>query len=221
MKILIVSATKKEIQPFIDQVQAFSGESQSDLSFDYKAHNIEILISGIGAAASSYSLTKKLLSTKFDLVINAGIAGSYDHDVEPGRVFMVTSEVFSDLGAETDGVFQSVFDLGLVKQHQSPFEWGILNARPFYNLPGVLDHLPRAKGYTVNKLPGRRQVSGLESMEGAAVFYVCLLEEIAFVQLRAVSNRVGEADRSKWDIPMALKSLATELIRLLDDLQET
>ena len=47
----------------------------------------------------------------------------------------------------------------------------------------------------------------IESMEGAAVYYVCLQEGIPFFELRTVSNEVGEKEREKWNTPMALESL--------------
>ncbi len=58
----------------------------------------------------------------------------------------------------------------------------------------------------------------VESMEGAALHYTCLEEGIAFLQLRAVSNTVGERNKTKWDIRAAIDGLNDRLIRLLQDL---
>ena len=55
----------------------------------------------------------------------------------------------------------------------------------------------------------------VESMEGAAFHYVCLQEYIPFVQLRAVSNFVGERDKTKWQMREAIENLNRELIALL------
>ncbi|MDD2492134.1 MAG: hypothetical protein PHV12_08105, partial [Bacteroidales bacterium] len=77
---------------------------------------------------------------------------------------------------------------------------------------------------TVSGLPEKRAQLQLgfkpqiESMEGAAFFYVCLLEKIPFVELRSVSNEVGERDRSKWNIPLALSQLRESVKELLQSL---
>jgi futalosine hydrolase len=44
-------------------------------------------------------------------------------------------------------------------------------------------------------------------MEGAAVFYVCLNENIPVLQIRSISNYVEDRDTTKWDIPLAIKQL--------------
>ena len=58
----------------------------------------------------------------------------------------------------------------------------------------------------------------IESMEGAAFFYVCILEDLPFIELRSVSNEVGERDRSKWNITLALDSLNKANKKLLEAL---
>ncbi|HXB92561.1 MAG TPA: hypothetical protein VNU72_09740, partial [Puia sp.] len=58
----------------------------------------------------------------------------------------------------------------------------------------------------------------VESMEGAALHFVCLLEKVPFLQLRSVSNDVGTRDKSKWDIKKAVARLNEELIGLLKKL---
>ena len=55
-------------------------------------------------------------------------------------------------------------------------------------------------------------------MEGGALHYVCLQEKTAFLQLRSVSNAVGERDKTKWDIKAAVNNLNSTLISLLNRL---
>jgi futalosine hydrolase len=47
----------------------------------------------------------------------------------------------------------------------------------------------------------------VESMEGAALHYVCLQEKIDFIQLRAVSNYVGERNKNNWKMKEAIAGL--------------
>jgi nucleoside phosphorylase len=52
-------------------------------------------------------------------------------------------------------------------------------------------------------------------MEGFAVLRACALAGVPAVEVRAVSNEVGERDRTRWEIPTALASLDAALPRLL------
>ena len=47
----------------------------------------------------------------------------------------------------------------------------------------------------------------IESMEGAAVYFACIHENVPCFGLRTVSNEVGERDMKKWDTPAALDTL--------------
>ena len=44
-------------------------------------------------------------------------------------------------------------------------------------------------------------------MEGTAFFYACLLEQIPFLEIRAISNRVEARNRANWDIPLVIAHL--------------
>ncbi|MBM3421485.1 MAG: hypothetical protein FJY11_10170, partial [Bacteroidetes bacterium] len=55
----------------------------------------------------------------------------------------------------------------------------------------------------------------VETMEGASFFYICALEKIPFMAVRAVSNMIEERDRSNWDIPLALRSLSERTREIL------
>ena len=92
--------------------------------------------------------------------------------------------------------------------------------RPLLGLTG----LPCVGALTVNEIttnPDRiswyqqNTTAVVESMEGAALHYVCLQAGIPFLQLRAVSNAVGVRDKTKWDIKLAITRLNEALIPLL------
>jgi futalosine hydrolase len=55
----------------------------------------------------------------------------------------------------------------------------------------------------------------IESMEGAALHYVALLENIPFLQIRSLSNFAGERDKSKWEMNKAISCLNLELQRII------
>lgn len=60
----------------------------------------------------------------------------------------------------------------------------------------------------------------VESMEGAAFHYVCLQQQIPFIQLRSISNEIGERDKSKWEMKKAITQLNEKLIDLLNSIAQ-
>ena len=136
-----------------------------------------------------------------------------------GDVVEIVEDCISDLGAEDNDTFLSVFDLGLLNPDSTPY----INGKLINNDKTgskVLETLPKVNGITVNTVHGNsqsiEQVRSLfspvtESMEGAAFFYACLLDGIPCVQLRAVSNFIEVREKSNWDIEKAVKNLNTVL----------
>ena len=51
----------------------------------------------------------------------------------------------------------------------------------------------------------------VEAMEGFAVLRACALAGVPAVEVRAVSNEIGEPDRTRWEIPLALAALDAAL----------
>ena len=228
MKILIVSATKLEIQPLFSELITSGALSAQWNEYVYRDHEIKFFISGIGSPITAYTLTVELKERDYDLVLNVGIAGSFHRQTKIGKVLAVKQELFSDLGVESEEGFRSVFELDLIKPDDHPFENGRLNAPIRGYLTDALKQLRQAIGITVNTITGQMKTveslitshqPDIETMEGAAVFYVCLMENITFAQIRAISNYVGERDKSKWNIPLATTNLATEVIKILNKLK--
>ncbi|MFN2356762.1 MAG: futalosine hydrolase, partial [Desulfotignum sp.] len=48
----------------------------------------------------------------------------------------------------------------------------------------------------------------MESMEGAAAAHVAALYQVPMVEIRAASNRVGERNKTRWDIKSAVRTVA-------------
>jgi len=88
--------------------------------------------------------------------------------------------------------------------------------------------LTLVEGVTVNKVHGSqlsiqkviKQFSpDVESMEGAAVSYVCMQQQIKFIQIRAISNYVEKRNKSAWNIPLAVRNLNIMLQKLVLNLR--
>jgi len=218
MKLLLISATESEIAPlagYLAGLHPFSGNNVS----------ISTIITGVGMVSTTYSLMKALQAERYDFVLQAGVAGSYDRNISLGEVVFVVSEQFGDLGAEDHDNYLDVFEMGLVQKDAQPF----LGMKLFTPLSSIHEKIPfrRAHGLTINTVSGRESTikmrsekygADVESMEGAAFHYVCLKERIAFAQIRAISNYVMPRDKSQWKMKEAIINLNKGLIGFIESL---
>ncbi|MBK9732025.1 MAG: futalosine hydrolase [Chitinophagaceae bacterium] len=226
MKILIVAATRIEVEPL----------EQCLLQWDeqglLKQHAIELMITGAGSVFTAFKLGKMLPLDNWDLAINLGICGSFNRNFPIGTVVNITTDTFGDFGATDDHTYLNAFEIGLADGNAFPFSNGLISNTidPKYK---VIQSLPTARGITMNTVSGnensiRRLIekfpADVESMEGASFLYCCLKESIPCVQLRAVSNYVQKRDKSSWNIPLAIKNLnhtATSLIMEMIDIDNS
>ena len=169
MQLLIVAATGAEIAPFTRYIQNASGMRVT----------CDVLIPGIGMVATTYALTKQLQLHHYDLVIQAGIGGSFDTTLALGVLVFVTSEQYGDMGAEDHDNYIDIFEMGLLQANDTPFSSGKL-INPLSELHSNI-LLPHVSGLTVNTVSGNessikrrseKYQCQVESMEGAAFHYV-------------------------------------------------
>ncbi len=185
--------------------------------------NIDIAITGVGVPSTIYQLQKLLNKSHYDLVIQAGICGSFDlSDLPIGSSCIIKKDVFADLGIIENKQLISMQELGFSHNDEANFiDCSLINEGDFLEAL----KLPKYSSITVNTITDNLELTNiiykkyspqLESMEGAALHYVCLLEGIKFLQLRTVSNLVGERDKTKWNIALAVKNMTDALIKVVD-----
>ena len=63
--------------------------------------------------------------------------------------------------------------------------------------------------------PDRDHGAGVEAMEGFGVLRAAALAGVPALEVRAVSNEIGEEDRSRWDVAGAVAALQAALPLLL------
>jgi futalosine hydrolase len=216
MDILLIAATNFEIQPTINLLaerDSFIGKNR-----------FNVLITGIGSMSTTYWLTKTIGNKRPDLLIQAGIGGSFSAGYPPGSIVLVNEEVTGDLGVEENNEFKDVFDMGL-PQITDPYTGKSL----VNNNTGLLQqqNLPLVKAVTISEITTRperiqqlqqKYQPVVEAMEGAAFHYVAITEKIPFIQLRAVSNFVGERDKTKWKMKEAIALLNETLKEIVERL---
>ena len=205
MKLLVVAATEFEIAPYI-----------------LKNTAADILITGVGSPACIYALTKRLQQFKYDFVIQAGIAGTFKNSFPLGETFFIKSDVFADLGIYENESFFTLFEKSFADPNNVPYKNGWLE-----NSIKNTFNVSIAKSITVNTVTDnflqtnmftQKYDPDLESMEGAAFHYVCIQENVPFLQLRSVSNFVGERIKTNWKIKESVENLNHHLSRIVLEL---
>jgi futalosine hydrolase len=212
MQVLIVTATVKEIKPFLNYY------SKNRQSID-----ADVLISGIGLTATAYHLTKQINLKRPDLIIQAGVAGSFDRKINPGDVVVIKQDAIADESVVELEKLKTIFDLKLVPQDQFPYKRGWL-INPNTALIKKTK-LKAVKAVSVNQISVSKQTiefyrkkfdPDVESMEGAALHYVCMIEKLPFLQIRSISNHIGERNKKNWNMKASIQNLNNELIRFLN-----
>ena len=219
----MVAATWMEVKLLVDEMELVEEKSHFLKEFRVDNIDVDILISGIGSTFTAFHLTTALKESKYQLVINIGIAGSLIRSLEIGEVVHVISEEFADLGIEKENEFLTLFETGFMDSNEFPFEQGIIKAN---DCNGLLD-FKKVRGITTNISHGRNSSiaeihqkfsAHVESMEGAAVFYICSWMGIPCCQIRAISNYVEANKLAEWDIPLALENLKNAVLHVLKKL---
>jgi len=213
MNLLIVAATEAEtglLKQYLTQ--------QPD-------KKVSLLITGVGMLATAYALTRQLQHNKYDLIMQAGVGGSFDHGIPLGSLVFITSDRYGDLGAEDHDKYIDIFDMGLMDKNIHPHADSRL-VTPLLPIHSKIA-LPQVSGLTVNTVSGNEQTiarraaqysCAVESMEGAAFHYVCLQERVAFAQVRSISNYVIPRDKSQWQMKDAIINLNNWLIDFIESL---
>ncbi|MBK6948478.1 MAG: futalosine hydrolase [Haliscomenobacter sp.] len=219
MRILIVAATGFELLPFtrfLEEKFVRSGE----YTFQKGAVQVSVLITGVGITMTTYALARLFPFQRFDLAINAGIAGAFHREPSLGDVVEVSADTMGiwEWKNATAGL-RPFFLRTLRSQPCAVYGWLASQSRP--GRPGFS---PKVSGITVHKVHGSeeriREVRELyhadvETMESAAFFYVCLQEKIPFLAIRSISNYVEPRNREAWNISLAIENLNQVLIGII------
>jgi len=224
MRILVVAATRAEIDPFVAGLR-FESEGDSRVSrYTRGAHRVDVLTAGVGMVATAAWCSRVLATEGYDMALNLGVCGSFDSTLVPGSVVHVVSECLPELGAEDAEAFLTIQELKLLGDNEFPFQGGrMMNVASPPN--PALRRLPSVDGITVNTVHGNEQSIAavvarfrphVESMEGAAFMYACLIHRLPCAEVRAVSNAVEKRNRSAWKLAEAIRGLGETGLDILD-----
>jgi len=220
MNILIVAATRQEIEPLLSKMDFCEQKFSHFFECRHNNNEITIHLTGVGMVITAIKTLYALSNHDYDLVFNAGICGSFNRNLEIGTVVNVVDDCFSELGAEDGEEFLSLSELGLDDGTAIYFDSsreGIDNY--------ILNLLPKVNGITVNTVHGNEKsidkvVSRfhpmVETMEGAAFMLACSTHFMPYAQIRSVSNYVERRNKDNWNIPLAIENLNKKVMEILN-----
>ena len=213
-KKLLVAATSAEIMEICGQIEPYKVTEIGN--------NWSVLVTGVGIAPTVFHLTNVLGIDHFQLVLNVGLAGAINRTISIGQTVNVIVDEFAFWGSEDNGDFLSVFKSGLQSANEFPFtNEKLFPLKSDFGIPPI----QKVSGLTVQTVTGslksidllhQHYQSDVESMEGAAVFYVANQLKVPAVQLRSISNYVDPRNIENWKIQEALSSLSTIIKPLLE-----
>ena len=129
----------------------------------------------------------RILRTERKPLLLCGIAGAYDRNLQKGDVVAVTEERYAHIST------------GYIDSYHATIE---------------IDDLPTAISNTVSHCGMEAEGAQIENMEGATLFAMSTAMGFRAVQIRAISNRVGEGFE-RWHIEQALEALAESLSEII------
>ena len=220
----MVAATEAELSPFVAGLRRVSAVGPRVTRYQGGTHDIDILIAGVGMVATATWCSRVLSAERFDVALDFGVCGSFRPEIFPGSVVHVVSDRLVELGAEDGDAFLTIQEMKLLGDDEFPFTGGrLVNAAP--PVLGPLSGMRAVNGITVNTVHGnddsiarvtKRFSPEVETMEGAAFMYACLIQGVPFAQVRAVSNMVERRNRAAWKLDEAIANLGAVARQMLE-----
>ena len=164
----------------------------------------EGLVCGVGPVEAAAATARTLALRSFDAVLHVGLAGA--RGVPVGSLVVGTEAVYCDLSAEWPVVERVAADPGLVAavaaalaaESQTPIHTSATVGGARKSPRDRVSHAPL-----------------VEAMEGFGVLRAAELAGVPAVEVRAISNELGEPDRAKWNLTGALEALEDALPTLV------
>jgi futalosine hydrolase len=171
---------------------------------DRELCGLDGLVCGVGPVEAAAATARALALHDLRAVLHLGLAGG--RGIAPGSLVVGTEAVYCDLSAEWPVVDRVAPDASLV---------AVLRAA-----------LPEAHALAIHTsaaVGGARTLSShgllVEAMEGFGVLRAAALAGVPAVEVRAVSNEIGEDDRARWDLDGGLAALERALPAALEALR--
>lgn len=154
------------------------------------------LVCGVGPVEAAATTARELATSDWDAVLHVGVAGG--RGLEPRTLVIGTEAIYCDLAAAIRLVTRVAPDPRLVAAAR-----------------GVLPAAPTLAIGTSAAVGATRAEVRVEAMEGFGVLRAAVLSGVPALEIRAISNHIGEPDRARWHIDDAIAELSAATPALL------
>ncbi len=177
-------------------VCAVAGELQ-----DFARAGVTVLETGVGPVDAALATSRALARATYRAVVNAGIGGGFRGRATVGDLVIIESEQYVELGRE-DGeplilpggrtlASSAASDAALLATARGALPDAAFGA----GITSATITTSDARAATLNA----RYAPSVESMEGFAVLHAAARAGVPAIEVRGISNLVGDRATSGWD----------------------
>lgn len=220
--VLVVAACRFELAPLLEEIndrQPWNIGGREGWQGFLANRRVCLLVSGAGGVNAAQAVTAALeKSVKPVMVIQTGCGGGFSQaGAQVGDACVATCEYDVQLGLETaknKAVQPLPFEVLPQQKKPNRFEVdanGLAAALKFKQQRIRFHHGPFISVSTITTSDQtaanyhRHYGAVVENMEGAATAQVCSFYHIPFMEIRGVSNLVGNRERETWELDLAAK----------------
>lgn len=227
LAVTAVGAERDAVADGIGSPQAVSfGPYTSSRRCETEGRDVVVVAGGVGPAAAAAAAAYVCATQDVSLVLSMGVAGAFPiADLAEGDIAIATSIVAADLGAMSPERFLDLTALGLdggaaIDCRGDLVEQALerVTKAGLYAKAGPILTLSTATGTAERAAELMSQHGAVaEAMEGAGVGHVATVHGLPVLEVRAISNQVGDRNLDSWDMVTALTALGTAAGALLRD----
>ncbi|MDQ2908579.1 MAG: futalosine hydrolase [Candidatus Eremiobacteraeota bacterium] len=180
---------------------------------------VEVLAAGIGCVEAAAATARQLARAPYAAVLNVGLGGAFRGSAAIGDAILITHETLADFGLEGGASLTLPKGATLVEHVAADAHLlDVCRDLGFTRARGVTVTQVTATDATATRLH-ERFGADVESMEGFAVLRAAALAGVPALELRGISNYVGDRRRAEWDFEAGARAATHALGSVLDRLE--
>jgi len=160
---------------------------------------VDTFCCGIGPVEAALQTARAIEERRPHAVLHLGIAGA--RGIEPPALVLGSEAVYCDVAAEIRVIDRALPDPALLERCRAALPLALV--------------LPIGTSAAV----GGASRCAVEAMEGFGVLRACELAGVPAIELRAISNAIGEPDRAQWRFDDAFAALADAVQRVVSSVR--
>lgn len=178
---------------------------EAELRF-WKPHaDVETLFTGVGPVEAAAAIAAALASQKYDVLVNAGIAGVFGDAAQIGDGVIVATDTMEVALESGEAIPLPNAARTIEEAHSGRSLVAMLTDVGFPALRGVTVARVTCTDATAERLAARG--AQVETMEGFAALRAAARAGVRAIEIRGISNRCGNRASSGWNFQAGMSGL--------------